>query len=399
MKNTIWKNKRFFFYASGNAINNLGNNIFMVAMPLFVYDITQSAISMSIMGVVEFIPQILLSVIIGAFVDRLSRRTIIFVSLGFQSFCYMVLIFFIGQETASVGVIYIIGFLLSIGQSFFRTAQFAVIPAMFKERKAEAMAAISNIYTLTTLIGPITAGILLTTLGYGYLFLLSSLTSIFPIVFCIWSKLPHLKQESFRTVIELLNYSKEGLIFIRGSKRLMLMPLIIGGAILADGGSMAIILFHIKNNLHLSDAFASWMLIASGVGAFLVTMFPKKYDSVDKGRNLFIFILICSIGNSIFLFPYVWTVPFAMFISTMGRRAFIVTFNVIIQEIVPDNLLGRISGTIRSIYTISYPISFLILGFVTELFGTTAAFATIVCMSLIPTSIIRFSSIYKYKTQ
>ena len=68
------------------------------------------------------------------------------------------------------------------------------------------------------------------------------------------------------------------------------------GSILADGGLMSVIMYHLKHSYHLSDKKIGWIMMSTGLGAFLATLFPSRYKFV-RGKSLLLGIIVTAIGT------------------------------------------------------------------------------------------------------
>ena len=71
---SIWKNKRFLILFSSAFFVAFGAKIYDLALPLLVYELTQSAQMMGWMRAVEFLPNLLLALFIGVWVDRFNKK-------------------------------------------------------------------------------------------------------------------------------------------------------------------------------------------------------------------------------------------------------------------------------------------------------------------------------------
>ena len=72
--------RRFLLYAAGNSLNNIGNGMWTIALPLLVYHLTRSSLSMEITVAVEAL-SMLLQPLVGTWVDHTSPRRLLVGSL------------------------------------------------------------------------------------------------------------------------------------------------------------------------------------------------------------------------------------------------------------------------------------------------------------------------------
>ncbi|MGZ4122701.1 MAG: MFS transporter [Tumebacillaceae bacterium] len=394
---SIWREQRFLAYAIGNIINNFGNCLYMVALPLLVYHITHSALNMSIMTVAEFFPRAIASFFIGAIVDRISRRLVIFVSLSFQAVCSLLIASLYSANVLDMHMLYVLGALIAIGQEFFRTAEIVVIPAMFTQRRVEATAGLSSVFTTMQILGPVLAGIFMTWVGYSSLLWLNSLTFFGPIVLCIWTKIPHeTNLGGIRSVNQVSKDTLAGFKYLFSNRLLvdLLLVTIITG--IADSGLMTVLLFHLKNDLVASDMFTSWVLAINGIGCLFGSMLIAKYKSRPLGKVLFYTLLVNNIGVLLYTLPGTWMLPISVIIAAIGGLAFNITRNVLIQETVANDMMGRVGGTMRMMSHLTFSISTAMLGAIAGFFTAETAFVVAAVMTFVPSLMIWKSPLYRF---
>src|SRR6476660_3122145 len=66
----------FWKFWTGQTISNLGDSFTLFALPLLVFKLSGSALSLAISTAVEFLPFLFFCLIIGAWMDRLDRRRV-----------------------------------------------------------------------------------------------------------------------------------------------------------------------------------------------------------------------------------------------------------------------------------------------------------------------------------
>ena len=69
-----WLSGDFGRFWLGQTISNLGSSFTFFALPLLVFDLTGSPLSLGITVAVEFVPYLLFGLVIGAWVDRVDRK-------------------------------------------------------------------------------------------------------------------------------------------------------------------------------------------------------------------------------------------------------------------------------------------------------------------------------------
>jgi MFS family permease len=75
----IFASRSFSLFYAGQALSYLGDGLRTLAIPLFVYHLTGSALSLGITYALEFVPLVIFGPIGGALADRLDRRRLMIV--------------------------------------------------------------------------------------------------------------------------------------------------------------------------------------------------------------------------------------------------------------------------------------------------------------------------------
>ncbi|WP_199181099.1 hypothetical protein [Chromobacterium alticapitis] len=71
---SLWRQPVFSGLFASTALLALGGQIYQLALPLILYELTHSLSAMSNLRAVEFLPNLLLAAFIGVWVDRVCRR-------------------------------------------------------------------------------------------------------------------------------------------------------------------------------------------------------------------------------------------------------------------------------------------------------------------------------------
>ena len=145
--------KSFLFLWLGQIFTQISINLFYFFLILVVYTLTGSTIAVSGVVLSYTVPAILFGVLAGVYVDKWSKRKVLYAANIFRAFLFLLLIFFHTNLTA----IYIITFLISIATQFFIPAESPVIPLVVKKKNLYSANAIFGI----TLYGSILAAYIL----------------------------------------------------------------------------------------------------------------------------------------------------------------------------------------------------------------------------------------------
>lgn len=369
---SIWKNPVFVLYASCRFISNLGTAFYMIALPLTIYQLTGSGTSMGLMGMFETLP-LLLGPLAGAVVDRMSRRLILLWSGVLQAVIVGMIPLLHALEQLQTTHMYLIGMLLGFVSIFMRSAEFAVIPILFRENIGGANAGLSLAWTSAQLIGPLAAGGLLALFDPFLLILLNAVSFLATGLVFLVIRFPE-QVLKIRNVGQFLYDVGDGFKLIKESS--VMLPLIVVLAVsnLGDNGLMLVIYYHLKHVLHFENDMIGWLTTAMGIGMLLGSLLSSRLQKTISPIQMFSWgFVLASTGTVLFLVPYWQMIPVALAVIAVGGTMVAVGESIIIQQSVPNEFLGRVGATTRTLKLAMRPVSMILLMSIAEHFTSSYA--------------------------
>lgn len=168
----LYHNRNFLLLYIGTIASTIGYQLYNFILPLFIYDLTKSALAMSTMRMIDFLPNILLGMLAGVLVDRMNRNRMLKYTGFIKAVLATLLTVIILLDTVQLWHMYILGFFMATVSYTFGNAQHAIVPQLFeKSLMTEIQAKFSFINTLFSIVGPAIAGMLLVFIAYDYLFI------------------------------------------------------------------------------------------------------------------------------------------------------------------------------------------------------------------------------------
>jgi MFS family permease len=163
------RNFRLFFVGQG--ISQVGNWMTLVAQTLLVLDLTGDGVAVGFLTACQFAPILLLGAWTGLVADRSDkRRLLMMVQVGAmaQSFTLAALAF---MDDPPLAAIFPVAALGGLFLAFDNPARRAFVVEMVPEGQVHnAVSLNSAMMTSSRVIGPALAGLLITTVGYGWAF-------------------------------------------------------------------------------------------------------------------------------------------------------------------------------------------------------------------------------------
>lgn len=359
----LYANKNFRNLYSITVLAAISSTIFTFIIPLVLYDLTKSALAMSTMRVMEFLPNVLLGMLAGVIVDRVNRNLMLTYG-GLIKFILAILLWLsITANEPALWQLYILGFLLSTVSYTVGNASNAITPQLFdKSSMTEIQSKFSLIFTLSAIIGPSLIGALLVWLSYDHFL------AIYVICMGLCWGLSH-RIERTATPDHPVKQSiiadmKEGVRELIGNKQVFAPTITILITNFATSLCIGVLAFYVLDVLGNSKEQLGFMYTISAVGgilgAKLISPLRKKFR---RGQIYATFPLIDVVILVLFYFAHSWILlgillAFRTCLATMSN----IIFLAIRQESTPNHLLGRVAGTSSMLMKLALPVGLLIGG-------------------------------------
>lgn len=165
----------------GELVSFLGDQIFFIALSLWIYNLTASATLLATTLIAATVGQGLLGFFAGAIVDRADRRGVIIATDIGRALIVAALPFAI-LHSIPAGLALLV--MLNIGTVFFRSAIFALMPSVVRhEDLPTATALFHSTERIAEVIGGVLGGAIVLTLGYHLVFYLDALSFLMSAMF------------------------------------------------------------------------------------------------------------------------------------------------------------------------------------------------------------------------
>ena len=150
---------------AGQTISNLGSSFTQWAVPILVYDLTHSALSLGVATAATFLPYLLFGLPLGAWMDRVDRKRAMIALDSLNAVVILSIPLVATFGDLNVWLIYAVTFIQSTIFIAFSAGEFAAIPSLVsKEDLVTANGRIQASYSAAQVAGPLLAGALLSVL-------------------------------------------------------------------------------------------------------------------------------------------------------------------------------------------------------------------------------------------
>ncbi|HVR88551.1 MAG TPA: MFS transporter [Candidatus Limnocylindria bacterium] len=333
--------RKFWF---GETVSAFGTSFTQFAIPLLVFKLTGSAIYLAASAALFTIPHLLFGLLIGAWTDRTDRRRLMIAT-------DLVSVAAVGSLplAAAAGVLSVWWVLAVVLASstlsiFFEAAQFGAIPSLVEEADlVTANGRIQASFAAASVLGPITAGVLLVVLPVQDLLVIDAAT------FLVSATTLGLIRRPFNAPLERPRTSiqqdvVEGLRYVLRHPVLRNISAMMALVNLVSVTAFAQLVLLAKQRYAATDAQIGLLFAAGGVGVFLCSLAAGPLRRRWSFGNVALGALMVSGLATVGL---AFAPSFALAVALWGLSAGLGTlFNVntgsLRQAIVPNHMLGRI---------------------------------------------------------
>ena len=366
----------FWKFWTGQTISNLGSSFTFFALPLLVYKLTGSAVNLAITTAVEFLPQLLFGLVIGAWVDRVDRkRLMIAVDIGRAAVIASIPLL-ATFDALSVWWIYGVAFVSATLTIAFDASEFAAVPSLVdRDDLVTANGRIQASYQGASIAGPVLAGALVAVVPIETVLLVdgtSFLVSAVALSLVGTSFNPPPDEERRRSTIR--RDIAEGLRYVLSHPVLRNISLMMALINFTVATTWAQLVLFGKERLDASDAQIGLLYSAgsAGIVTFGLLAGPLRRRLTFSQAALSAMMLEGLLTIAFALTTWYWlALPLWAAISGVG-----IFFNIntisLRQAIVPPHLLGRVISIAGVLAWSAIPLGSLLGGWAIEATGDVA---------------------------
>ena len=362
--------KEFYILWSTQSLSQLGSTITSFALTLWLYEKTGSALSTAALRICTYAPYVIMSIFAGAFSDKFDKKkTMLVCDLMAALTTIMVFVLYKGNMLC-VWHLYMInafsGLMNTVQQPASEVAYTLVIP---KEHYQKTSGLQSLSRSLITIGNPLIAAAIYGIAGLDAAIAVDLLT--FAIAFfalALFIRIPEIpkKNENDENVLLL---AREGLVFLKDNPMILYVILFMSGVNLIASAFDAVLPALIIPNPNGGNSVLGIVTSCSGVamiaGSLIATVMPKSKDRV---RVIYLSMLFSLATENYFLAfsrnPLMWCLGQILgwiLVPVMSANQ-----NVIMRNIIPARLQGRVYACRNTLQFFTIPIGLLLGGFMVD---------------------------------
>ena len=158
-------------------VSSFGSALTYVTLPIQMYALTKSSVMVGLLGVVEFVPMLLVAFVGGVLADRFNRKTLVLVTDSLMALVLVLLTWNALQRSPRVWVLFSAAALLAGLNAVQRPAMEAMTPQLILPEEMAAASALNMVrYNAAYIAGPGLAGWIAVRFGAGTAFGLDAAT-------------------------------------------------------------------------------------------------------------------------------------------------------------------------------------------------------------------------------
>jgi MFS family permease len=323
----------------------LSYQMMMVAVGWHLYEITNSVVSLGLVGLAELVPYFILALYAGHAVDRYSRKLIAAIAcllhIAVGLFLTAVALSWL---TPPVPLIYAAVAFLGLARALLRPSYQAIFGQIIPRAEMPRYTAYaSSAFQICVVAGPGLGGLMIGFAGLEWTYAVAALSGVVGLYGITLIRIAHEKPEGLST-----NFFKsllEGIHYVRKHELIVSIMALDMFAVLL-GGAVSILPAFVKEVLNAGPETLGILRAAPAAGAVLTGIYLARRPLLeDSGKYLFwsvggfgLAIIAFGLSNNL------WLCALFLFISGCCDSISVVIRSSIMQLTTPDHMRGRISS-------------------------------------------------------
>ncbi|UJR83592.1 MFS transporter [Sandaracinus amylolyticus] len=335
--------RAFLIYQGVRLMSVVAIQMMSVAIAWQVYERTEDAMALGMVGLAQFAPLFLLSPITGDVADRFDRRAVIAVCHGVIAVCAALLAWTAAHPELGTAPIYLVLVLFGCARAFAGPAAQALLPALVPPAElAQGIALGSTTFQLATISGPALAGFVIAAGGAPSAYATSAVLEVLAVLSLL----------AMRYVPERQERRGSGLARLLAGVRYVREHPVILGAISLDlfavllGGAVALMPIYARDILHVDERGFGFLRAAPAIGAGVVAL-VLAFRPLRRRAGLTMFACVGLFGIATIVFGVSRSFPLSLVaLAVLGGADMVsvVIRQTVVQITTPPEMRGRVAA-------------------------------------------------------
>lgn len=338
-----------------------------------IFDITDSELSIGLLGLAEFLPAALLVLVTGTVADRFNRKRVSLAAQSGELVTSLLLMTYALTNPTSAVPMFFVGVMFGTARAFLSPALRPIAAMIAPEGGLPRVIALYGAtWTAAAIVGPAISGFLYAVhpaVAYGGAATMMALG----MVFLSFVPMPVSLAPPVPTERPTLRDAVEGLVFIRRSPILLAAISLDLFAVLA-GGAVALLPVIAEERLGVGDVAYGWLRASAGIGAAL-TALALAFRPIRRHVGTTLLVVVGIFGAATVVLGATrsfWVAFVAVMVANGADMVSVFIRSSLVPLVTPDDKRGRVSAVENVFIGASNELGAFESGAVSSLVGTPA---------------------------
>ncbi|HQU42934.1 MAG: MFS transporter [Planctomycetia bacterium 21-64-5] len=345
---TALRLRNFQYYLAGNVLAIFGMQMQTVAVQWEIYERTHSPLALGLVGLVQFLPVVCLTLPAGHEADRSHRKAIVMIAMLSIASCSLGLAW-VSRTQGDIGWMYLLLLLSGVSRAFLQPAKASLLPQIVpRDAFSNAVTWNMSAFQLAAILGPAAGGQLIGYSGRAWpVYLIDAAsTAVFFALLAAMHVPKHAATASASTSKALL----AGFRFVWRNK-IVLAAITLDMFAVLLGGAVALLPVYAEDILQVGAQGLGWLRTAPAVGALVFSfVLAHRPPTEHAGRTLLW--VVAGFGAATMVFGVSQSYPLSLamlFLTGAFDIVSVVIRHTLVQLLTPDDMRGRVSA-INSVF-------------------------------------------------
>jgi MFS family permease len=332
----------FRHFLSSRALSSIAFQGSSVAIGWLVYDQTRNPLDLGLIGLVQFLPMLLLTFVAGQVADQFDRRAIGLICQVIEAVAMLVIALGVWQGWLEIWGVFVAVAFLGAAQAFERPTMAALLPSIVPAKQLQsAVATSTSVMQTAMIIGPAMGG-LLYGLGPVVPFLFSAMCFAIASVNVIAITRPEVRLKRSPVTLESVF---AGLVFIR-SRPLMLGAISLDLFAVLLGGATAMLPVYARDILFAGPWALGLLRTAPAVGAVAMSLYLARFPlKRHVGVTMLWAVAVFGVATVVFALSTNIALSITMLVLLGASDTIsVVIRSSLVQLLTPDEMRGRVNA-------------------------------------------------------
>lgn len=339
----------------GQAVSQIGEGLNKVALLYLVYEVTGSTLMMTVIGVLQTLPPLLIGPLLGVYVDRLPKKQMMMAADALRATLALIIPVLLAVNAFTLPRVYVVVFLMALVATVFSPALSSAVPLIVGPTQLTAANAwVASTAMIGMLVGPAISGLGIATVGMQVVLYVSSATFALSVLSLSQVRLTqaHAQHGLTRQKTFLMDL-REGFRFVFVKKR-TIAGLVLAAVSYSLAASAFVFLLPVfaEKVLHVNSLMLAWLWSAYGAGMLVVSLALAcmKQHTTSVRLRLILGAMLVGGAASYLLGATAQTLVAIGLVATIGGAlaAFTPVVWGLLQQMTPEELRGRVFSVLNT---------------------------------------------------